>query len=343
MWDRIIRWMALIGVFSLGSVLAIACARGPVTQSAEEFYRGKTITWIGGGGAGGSTDLVTRVIAPYLAKETGAKVVIDNMTSDETPNAVFDAQKDGLMLASNVTAGVLANDILKAPGVMYETDKLNFLADQSPSSKVFQVSPKLPYKTIEELRKAKGLKAGATSTKGQLALSGAVMFEMLGLDGKVITGYSGTAPLRNALTHGEVDIIVTSDNRGTQLERDGVLKNFFVINDQRSPAIPDVPTLLELGVKAPPELQAAREFILLSGQAVFTTPDIPKDRVEYLRKVFLKLNDNKDLQNDLERLNGQWVPFASGKELQDQMIAIKAKKDLAAQLDTIFNKYKATQ
>ncbi|MBI2954850.1 MAG: hypothetical protein HYY30_11090 [Chloroflexi bacterium] len=341
---RTINQVAMIVMLAMGVGIIISCARGPAAVTPEEFYRGKTVTWIVSTDPGSGSDLLGRVVAPYLAEQLGATVKVENMKSEEGDNYVYaEPKKDGLTLLINSTAAVISNDILKAPGVLFEIEKFSFVADVNPARKMLQISPKFPTKTLDGLRQAKALKGAGTTAKGSLALSAAVMLDILGLDGKVITGYQGKKELTLAVGRGEVDFIVTSDNTAKKDEADGFVVNLLAVTEDRSAAVPNVPTMFELGVKTPKELDSVYQYMAYSGTGVATSPGVPEERVEYLRRVFLKLGDNKNLQNDVEKVTGVWSPFLSGKQLQDQMIAIKANKELAGQLDSIFAKYKAVQ
>lgn len=332
-----------IGIAILGLGLVMACSQAPKAQTPEEFYRGKTFIWVSSEpGSGG--DLLARAIAPYLGKEIGATVKMETMGTDEGVNYVFnDAPRDGLTLVAKSTGAVISNDILKAPGTLYQSDRFNYVADINPSRRVLSVSVKFPNRSLDGLRQAKGLKVGGTSAKGSIATGAVVMMEVLGLDGKVVTGYKGTKDLTLAVGRGEIDVKVSSDVSALRDEADGYQVNLFIVNKDRSPAIPNVPTMADLGVKVPKELESAVDFILASGQAAALPPGVPQERVEYLRKVFDKLSTNNDLQKEMETVVGAPNPFSSGKELQDTITSMKASKGLADQIDAIFEKRKAVQ
>jgi tripartite-type tricarboxylate transporter receptor subunit TctC len=329
--------LLLIGIAA--GVKAVSAAENP-----EEFYRGKTLNWIVASEPGSPTDLIARTVAPFLAKETGARLKVEDMKTDEGINFVYNkGSRDGLTIGSKTTDAIIGNEILKAPGVQYDTDKFNFVADLYPSVKVFQLSPKLTLKTLEALRRAKGLRAGGTSAKGSIAMSSAVMLEILGLDGKVITGYQGKKNLTLAMARGEVDCMVTSDDTALRDEKDGYILNFMTVGDRKSAAVPQVPTPAELGVKISKDLDSVHKFITSGGIAVVLPPGVPTERVEYLRKVFQGLSNNKELQKAMERLTGASKSFVPGRELQQEMVEIKADKELAGKLDAIFKKYTAVR
>lgn len=342
------RWklglVTIIGVATLSLGLAQAGTSNPGEQEAKQFYKGKTISWVVASRAGGATDLMTRIIARHLARETGAKVRIENRGSNAGMNWVYTkGSKDGLTLLCKSKPALLNNDLMKAPGVRYVAEKYLYISDIGPGANVFFVSAKSKYKTLDALRQAKGLKAGASSAKGALATNPAVAFKILGLDGKVITGYKGSKGVTRAVLTGEVDIIVIRGSALAAQVESGEFAALFSVANSRSKALPDVPTLAELGVKVPKELQDAHSTMARGGTAVAMPPGVPRNRVDYLRGIFVKMGQNKALQAEITRMAGVFVDFIPGKELQDYMTKMKANKKLGIQLDSILAQYTAVR
>lgn len=332
------------GIGAIILTLMLACSRGPQASSARDFYQGKTITWIVSSTPGSGTDLLSRVVAPYVARETGAQIKIENADNEVGVNKAWtEGKPDGLTFVAHSATSFITSDILKSPGIIYETEKLSFLADVNPSIRLMQNSPKLSYKTLDELRKARGLKGGATIAKGIFAASAAFTLEILGLDGQVITGYKGSKDLQLAVSRGEVDFMVTTDGGATKDEADGFVVNFVTIADRRSEVARNLPTLAEMGVKIPKELESVYQYISNGGTAVATTQNVPQDRVTYLRDVFRKINGDKALQKEMVTANDIWRDFVPGEKVQEQMAAMKANKKLAEQIDAIYIKYSATR
>ncbi|MBI2953717.1 MAG: hypothetical protein HYY30_05340 [Chloroflexi bacterium] len=146
------RQLALITVFTNSSSLVLSCSQASRGTSAQDFYRGKTINWVVSSDAGSGSNTITRALAPFLAKETGAGVKVEAQGNEVGINFVYnEAKRDGLTLVTNSGGAAISNDILKAPGVQYEVDKFNFLGDVNPSRRVMEISPKLPQRTIEAL------------------------------------------------------------------------------------------------------------------------------------------------------------------------------------------------
>ncbi len=339
------KWMT--GIFVLNLVLGLTTAYTPEAraESPEQFYKGKTITWVvSSGRAGDTTDFISRLAAPYLAEFTGAKVKVENMGSSKGINHVYTSTRpDGLTLVTKATAAALANYVLKAPGVRYDIEKYNYIADILPDIGVLVLSPRSPYKNLKALRQATGLKAAATSVKGRGATGAAVMFEILGLKGKVITGYRGKKSATLAVARGETDLSYGSDATASRMKKSGNGVPFVIAADHRSPLLPDVPTVAELGVKVPNDLKDALNFVGRSGKMVATGPGVPQDRVAYLRQIFDKIGKVKKFQKDVTNWSGAWNDFIPGEKLQNYMIKMNANQSLATQISGILSKYRAAK
>ncbi len=339
--DRMINRKAIIGflLISLGIVMGSEVAFG--AETPEEFFRGKTLHWVvASGGVGDGLDLNARTIAPFLEKEIGVKVKIESRNTDEGMNYVYNqGTRDGLTLGMKTNDSIIGNEILKSPGVHYETKKLNFVADVFVSGKMFQISPKLPYKTLDALRKAKGLRAGGTSAKGTFAQGSAVMFEILGLDGQFIPGFASKKELTLAVARGEIDFMVPSDSTAKRDEKDGYVINLFALGSRRNPVVPNVPSLSELGVKIPKEMENVYNYTITGGQALALPPGVPEARVDYLRKAFQRLSNNKELREAIIKLTGMSPDFVPGQELQQEMVTLASDKELGNKLNSLFKKY----
>lgn len=329
-------------------VMALVIILYPVTaksaqQSPAQFYQGKTITWISSTAPGQGGDMMTRLIAPFLAKETGAKVKYENMGTEEGVNWVYTkGSKDGLTVVSKISNAVIANDLLKAPGVQYEAHKFFYITNFDPGAWIFAVSPKSKFRTLDDLRRAKGFKAGATSLKGALASAAAVVFEILGVDGKVITGYKGSSDALSAVMKDEVESIVLRGSSVTSEVKSGYLLPLFALPDEGCEAFENLPSMREFGAKVPKELEDACDFVSSSGTMLAMPPGVPQDRVDYMREVFDRLSKNANLKATLTKIGvgtGVW----NGKKTQEYMTRLKNNKALGAQLEALLAKYSAVR
>lgn len=338
------KMLLVITVISLSLVLLAGCSSKSTVQTPADFYKGKSISWVVSSGAGSNTDLLSRSVGQYLGKELGCTVKIDNKDQNEGMNFVFvEAPQDGLTLMSKATSAMLLNDITKAPGIKYKAAEFNFIADIQPDTTAFYVSAKSTLTTLDALRNVKGLKSGASAAKGQLGLSAVILFEIMGINGKVVAGYKAPPQVVLALNQGEVDTMGFQAVAGQKDVKDGNVKRLFVTGNQRFPVFPDVPTVQEFGAAVPANLSDAYDLISQCGQAVAFGPGVPAERVEFIRGVFAKLSNNQDLQKEIANISGSSASFVAGQTLQQTVKKVAGNQTLGGQLNTLFDKYTASK
>jgi tripartite-type tricarboxylate transporter receptor subunit TctC len=327
-------------VFLLTVCLIAGAIRESKAESPEAFYKGKTITWIVSSGAGSATDLLSRIAANFLVKEIGVKVKVENMGRNKGLNYAFTRSKgDGLTLASKSATPLLMNDLTNAPGIKYKCTEFNYIANMAKSSVFLFVKAGSPYTSIEALRKAKGFKAGGTSARGNMVAAASFVFEVLGVDGKVIPGYKNVPALFLALGQDEVNSIVIQLAPGLKRVQAGSITPLFIVGKEKSSELPDIQTLEEFGISVPEKWDAVRSLVSISGQAVVTTPGVPADRVQFLRKTFSKIGENKALQEEMEKVVRYWTPFEPGEKMQANVAKMMSNTALGEQLEKLVEKY----
>ena len=334
----------VLGVFILAVAVLVVGPSKSNAESPADFYKGKTITWVVSSGAGGTTDLMSRITAHYLGKKVGAKIRVENMGRNKGLNYVFTKGKpDGLTLVSKARTALVLNDVAKAPGLRYKCTEFNYIGDMMIDAGAVYVKPGSPYGSVGALKKAKGLKAGGTSARGFFATSASVLFEIMGLDGKVIPGYKGPMKLFFAIGQDEVNFIAYQAASGLKKIKDGTIEPVFVFSRKRHPSLPDTPTLEELGVKIPANLEDAYNLIGKSGQAVMAPPGVPADRVAFLQDKFQELSKDANLQAEFKKTFRFFAPFEHGKDMEASIHKIMANKALSAQLKGIVEKHTAAR
>ncbi|OGP66535.1 MAG: hypothetical protein A2169_14365 [Deltaproteobacteria bacterium RBG_13_47_9] len=342
MKNYLIQIKILSGMLLLTMAIVIGFAFKAFAEEPEKFYKGKTIDWIVSSSPGSATDLLTRIAAVHFGKEIGAKVRIENMDQNKGVNHVFTrAKPDGLTFVSKATSAVLFNELAKAPGIQYKSNDFIYLTDLMVDTGALFVKPGSPFTTLYALRNKQGLKAGATSAKGFLSASAAVLFEVVGLNGKVIPGYKGPPQVILALAQNEVDFMVFQMASGLRQIKEGSLQPVFVTGKERFAAAPNIPTLEQLGVKISSQWAGAFALINESGQAVMAPPGVPTDRIQFIRETFKRLSQKAEVRKEIENLTGYWAPFEPGENMQTRIEEIMADKELGDRLTAVVNKYSA--
>ena len=150
----------------LALVLYILCSL-TCASAQTPFYQGKTITIVQGTEPGGSSDVQTRALFPYLKKHIPGEptIVSEYMPGSggtKAANHVFkNVRPDGLTMG-RVGGGLIANAVLGEKGVLYDLNKFIYLG--SPHSTyhwVFITRKEAGLKSIDSLRSASGIRIGA--------------------------------------------------------------------------------------------------------------------------------------------------------------------------------------
>jgi tripartite-type tricarboxylate transporter receptor subunit TctC len=240
------------------SLLVTLAAAGALVLSspvvAQDFPT-KPINLVVPFAAGGSTDLVGRIIAEGMSAQLGQQVLVVNHAGAGGvvgATAVADAAPDGY----TILMGTIATHALSAS--LYATPPFDPSADFEPISllvtvpNVLLVNPDFPANTVEELiAKLKAepeTHAYASSGNGTpLHLSGELFKSMAGVD-MVHVPYQGSGPALVDALSGAVPIIFDNLPSATEHMKAGTLRPLAVTTLERAASFPDVPTMDEAGV-----------------------------------------------------------------------------------------------
>jgi tripartite-type tricarboxylate transporter receptor subunit TctC len=274
------------------------------TPAAAADYPTRPVHIIVGYPAGGSTDIVARIIGNWLSIKLGQQFIVENRPgagNNIGTEAVAKAAPDGYTM-------LLVNPANTINATLYKKLNFNFLKDIDPVANVvevpnvMEVNPNVPAKTVEEFiayAKANPDKVNVASSGNgtSIHLSGELFKMMTGLKLTHVP-YKGSAPMLTDLLGGQVQ--VTFDNLPSSIAhiRAGKLRALGVSTAKRSPELPDVPTIAE----TVPGYEASAFF-------GFGVPHgTPKEIVDVLNKqINLALQDS-DMLAKLKDLGGLPVP-----------------------------------
>ncbi|OJF94535.1 Bug family tripartite tricarboxylate transporter substrate binding protein [Pararhizobium antarcticum] len=238
---------------ALGASLLAVVAFG--MPAAAQSFPERPVTLVIPFAAGGSTDVVGRIIAQKMSDELGQQVVVQNVGgaggSLGAAN-VARAEPDGYtILMATVATHALNPLILKTKP--YDAEK-----DFAPISllvlvpNVLVVNPELPVKTVQELVAL--LKANpeqysyASSGNGTpLHLSGELFKSMAGVSLQHVP-YKGSGPALNDVIGNQVPIMFDNLPSSSGHIKAGTLRALAITTAERAPSFPDVPTMAESGV-----------------------------------------------------------------------------------------------
>jgi tripartite-type tricarboxylate transporter receptor subunit TctC len=244
-----------LGTLSL-RLAQLALASLPLAAAAQTTapWPTRPVTVVVPFAPGGGTDIAGRLLAVRLGQKWGQTVVVDNRTGAGGvvgAELVAKAKPDGYtLLIGNVGTQSINPSLYK---LTYDADKafapISLFAELPFA---FVVNPNLPAKTPKELialaKVAPGKYTYASSGSGGSPHLTAEIFQQATGVKFVHVPYKGGGPAMSDLMAGHVDMLFASILETSGYVKTGKLRALAVTSAQRSPAMPDVPTLAELGV-----------------------------------------------------------------------------------------------
>jgi len=320
----------------------------PVTPA--DFYKGKTIDLVVSSSPGSFDDLSARIIASYLGRDTGASVIVTDMSGAgglEGVNYVYRSKPDGLTLGMTSTTKFVPNKVLVEPAAVYEIDKFSYIMSIGRRQNYFFVSPEGPYQSVADLTAGKNLKIGASTPSGTVSLGGLTIIKLLGLDAKVITGIMGESDRALAVKRGEIiGYVATISSSRTSIDT-GMVKPMFVLATERDPLMPDVPAITELVNLTGENLELVKLWgtALIASTLFAAPPGTPKDRLEFLRSLAKKWTQDEGFRNEINHTAGYEIQirdYITGEEVTKAMLDIAAAMDrFQAIFAELIEKYRA--
>ncbi|MGH8622696.1 MAG: Bug family tripartite tricarboxylate transporter substrate binding protein [Burkholderiales bacterium] len=234
----------------------LACAGALVVAGiswgwAAERYPSRPVRVIIPFGAGGSTDVLVRIVAAKLPEGLGQQVVIDNRTGAGGligTDIAAKANPDGhTLLGTGSPHAIFPN--------LYKNVPFHPLNDFAPIMQIasqpygLAVHPSLPVKSVKDLialaKKEPGKHNYASSGQGgAMHLFQALFAGMAGID-MVHVPYKGSGPVRADLLGGQIKIGCLGLSSIIQNHQAGQLRIIAVTSAKRSPELPDIPTIAE--------------------------------------------------------------------------------------------------
>lgn len=311
-------------------LISLSFVFAPAASAQTPFYQGKTITIIQGTEAGGSSDVMTRALLPFMKKHIPGE---PNIVSEYMPggggmkaaNHVFrNVRPDGLTIG-RIGGGLVANAILGEKGVFYDLNKFIFLG--SPHSTyhwVFITRKDAGLKNLEALRSANGVRIGAQTVGHSNYFVGRVFAMLIGFkDPKMVVGYSGTE-LDIALMRGEIDGRINNPDTLAIRNADWLAKGMIDVH-----AIMDVPRgLKHPGFNKLPEIEefakSEREQKLLAmvrafrqvGTPSLFPPGTPPEPVRIIREATAHMYKDPDFHKEYKKMVGDEPTPILGEDME---------------------------
>ena len=306
-------------------VVAILAAILPSRASAEEnYFAGKTITIIIPIGPGGAYDAYARLVARHLGRHIPGNptVIAQNMPGAGgviASNYVYNiAPQDGATLTI-ITSSFANEELFANPQIKYDSRRFPAVGRLVDTTSVLFFWHDSAIKTLHDLL-TKPSTVAISSVHEIPAYRLRAMNSLIGTSIKLIPGYPSARDYVLAVERGETDggtstfvglsQLYSSYLRGKKLN---VLVQFSL---NRDPAMPDIPTIMEV-IKDPEGKRIFQPLVSNDeiGRSLFTTPNVPPERLAMLRSAFQAMIADPQFQADAQRLQ---LPLAPkfGEQLQ---------------------------
>jgi len=295
------------------SLGALACiASSSITQA--QSWPDKPVKLIVPFAAGGTTDILGRILAQQMTTILGQNVIVENkggaggnigaeVVANSPPNGYT------LLLASGSMMTVNPYLYKKLP-LNYATD-LTYITAVAGGPMLVSVSPNLPVNNLKELialAKTKELTFGSAGIGSQVHMAGENFTYAAGISATHIP-YKGEAPAINDLISGQIDFMVGNLPAAAGFAKAGKIKALAITSSKRVAQLPDVPTVSEAAIPG---------FVNVGWYALAAPSGTPKAIVDKIYIATQKALESDAMRKSLD-INGLTPIANTPKELDAQI------------------------
>ena len=242
---------AAIGLIALGFSAFVSSTVVPVSSALALDYPTRPVRFVVGYPPGGATDILARLIGQRLSEKLGQQFIVENKPgagNNIGTESVINAEPDGYTV-------LLVNPANYINATLYPKLSFNFVRDIAPvaafhrTANVMTVNKDITAKTVAEfiayVKANPGKVNLASSGNGtSVHLSGEMFMMMSGAKMQHVP-YRGAAPAITDMMGGQVQLIFDNMPSIIQHIRSGNLRALAVTTTEKSPLLPDVPTVAE--------------------------------------------------------------------------------------------------
>ena len=235
----------------IGAGLALAAMLATLPGAGAQDYPSRPVKIIVPFPAGGTADVMPRVIGEWLSRKWGQPVVVENRTGaagNIGAEAVAKAEPDGYTLLSAPPPPLVINQNLY-PKLGFDPTEFVPIVIMGRVPNALVINAKLPFNSVAELiayaKANPGKLTSATQGNGTTSHLTSELFQLMADVKFQHVPYRGSAPALTDLVAGSVDLMF--DNLGVSLPlvKGGQLKLLGVATPKRMASLPDVPTIAE--------------------------------------------------------------------------------------------------
>jgi tripartite-type tricarboxylate transporter receptor subunit TctC len=281
------------------SLSALALGAIVLPAQAQDKWPSKPITYVVPFPAGGTTDILARLIGQKLGPALGTSIIIDNRPGaggNIGSELVARSAPDGY----TIMGGTISSHSINASLYKLPYDPLKSFAPITligTNANVLVVNPASPFKSVKELvaaakSKPDSLSFASAGNGTSQHLSAELFKTMTGIDMTHIP-YKGSAPAIQDVIGGQVPLMFDTTVVAAPFIQSGKVRPLAVTSARRVASLPDVPTMAEAGVPG---------YEVVSWQAMFAPAGTPPAIVQRLQTEVAAILKQPDVQERLAKL-----------------------------------------
>jgi tripartite-type tricarboxylate transporter receptor subunit TctC len=292
-----------------------ATAAMPRFGQAADWRPTETVRLIVPAAAGGSTDVMGRLLAQHLQAVWGQSAIVENRSgAGGTIGTAEVARQKGdghTILIGNPGPNAIAYSIFR--NLTYKADQLQPVSNMIRIPNIVSAHPSVPIKSIAELiayikANPDKLTYGSSGTGQSPHLTGAWFLQLTGLK-MVHVPFRGAGPALQAALGGEIQILFDNLYPSLPQVQDGKLNALAVTTPERSASAPEIPTMRE----SAPELA---KFDVSSWFGVFLPKSAPAPIVDALNKEVKAMLERDDIKKNIAAM-GARADYGTPQQFSD--------------------------
>jgi tripartite-type tricarboxylate transporter receptor subunit TctC len=298
----------MIRPFARPLALLLAAAFTAAASLAVLAQPAKPIRFVVPFPAGGTADVLPRILAEKMRAAYPAGIVVENRVGaggNIGAEMVARSDPDGTTFLVSPPGPIAINQHLYK-SLAFDPGKWVPVTVLATVPNVLDVSNKLPVKNLDEfiayLKAHPGRVSFASQGNGSTSHLTAMLFMQLTGTSMIHVPYKGTAPALVDLVGGNVDVFFDNISSSAAYHESGKLKVLAVADEQRSRALPQVPTFAQAGL---PGMNAVTFFTMVA------PPGTPRDEVNYAYKAITGALAQPDVKQKFEAQGAEprgWTP-----------------------------------
>jgi len=295
--------LAVVAILIVGASFAVA----PTARAQAQNWPQRPITLVVPFAAGGSADLLGRIVQQHLQTQLGSPVVVENRSGaggNIGAAYVAKAPNDGYtLLLGTVSANVINEFLYKK--LTYNTER-----DFQPISllvhlpNLLVVNNAIPAKTVPEvisyLKANEGKATYGSSGNGTSSHLSSVMFQLASGTKMTHVPFRSTAEELNSLVGGHIDLAIDSMTTLWQQAQAGAVRPIAVTSAKRVATAPDLPTIGE----------TLNGFSVSGWQGLFAPAGTPRPIVDRLAAEVKRAFEQPEVVTEIRNLGGEPAPMS---------------------------------